>query len=272
VDGEYQPHPTVPAPAHPPAGWTGGPPPPFDFDAAPAVPEHESPAGPPAELRLKVELAVMLFATAGPGLVFGLRGLTDPERIDTDVSVIELAATLVAALGPAAIATYLLWRDRRLSAAGFDRRPLRWVAGYGALGGVCAVLALWSAAIVLAFLYAAAGNDPLEADPTDARYTVGSIVAGLLLAIVAGVGEEIVYRAYAISRLEELGWARTAIYAPWAVFTVQHLYQGPEAILIIGAVGGTFVWLYRWQRSVWPVIVAHALYDAFVLVLLATLG
>jgi len=29
-------------------------------------------------------------------------------------------------------------------------------------------------------------------------------------------------------------------------------------------VAATFVWLYRWQPSVWPVMVAHAAYDIFV--------
>ena len=61
------------------------------------------------------------------------------------------------------------------------------------------------------------------------------------------------------------GFVRAAVYVPWAVFTLEHLYQGPIALLVIGTVGGVFVWLYRWQRSVWPVIVAHAGYDAVVI-------
>jgi membrane protease YdiL (CAAX protease family) len=290
VSGEYEPHPTVPPPANPPAGWV-----PRDR-RAPAEPTATEPAEPaattgpvepaattglpigdgggvpPTALRLKVELLVMLFATAVPGLVLGLRGFTDPERIDTDIAVLDLIAAFFAALGPAAVAVYLLWRDGRLSVAGFDRRPVREVAGYGLLGGVCAVLALWSGAVVLTVLYAIVGADPAEPGSSDVTLTVGTVVAAILIAVAAGVGEEIVYRAYSITRLEELGWVRTAIWAPWAVFTVQHLYQGPEAIVLIGAVAGTFVWLYRWQRSVWPVIVAHVLYDLFVLLLVATIG
>ena len=107
---------------------------------------------------------------------------------------------------------------------------------------------------MLTTLLAAFGVEPAERDGEGVAFSVGSVVAGVLIALVAGVGEEIVYRAYAISRLEELGWVRAAIWAPWAVFTVQHVYQGPIAILVIGAVAATFVWLYRWQRSVWPVI------------------
>ena len=73
------------------------------------------------------------------------------------------------------------------------------------------------------------------------------------------------FRAYAITRMEEAGYGRAAVWAPWAVFTVLHLYQGPVALLVIGAVAGIFVWLYRWKRSIWPVMVAHALYDLTIL-------
>ena len=227
--------------------------------------------GPPTERRLKVELAVVFFLSAVPGLVLGLRGFTDPESIDTDIAVLDLVAAMFAALGPAAMATYLLWRDGRLSAAGFDKRPWPWIAGYGALGAVCAVIALISAAIVLYTLLSAFGVE-VDEDAERLTLTVGSIVAGIVIALVAGLGEEIVYRAYAISRMEELGWVRAAVWVPWAIFTAQHLYQGPEAVLVIGAVGATFVWLFRWQRSLWPVVVAHVLYDLFVLFVLATAG
>ena len=38
------------------------------------------------------------------------------------------------------------------------------------------------------------------------------------------------FRAYAITRLEQLGWKRAAFIVPGAVFTVLHLYQGVIAI------------------------------------------
>jgi membrane protease YdiL (CAAX protease family) len=237
----------------------------------PAVAEPRVATGPPAELRLKVELGVVFFLSAVPGLVLGLRGFTDPESVDTDIAVLDLIAAILAALGPAAVAVYLLWRDGRLSAAGFDRRPARWIAGYSALGFVCAVIALLCVALVAFTVLTAVGAAPDE-ESEDLTITIGSVLAGIAIALVAGVGEEIVYRAYAITRFEELGWARAAIWVPWAVFTIQHLYQGPLAVLFVGTVAGTFVWLYRWQRSVWPVVVAHVLYDLFVLFVLATAG
>ena len=163
---------------------------------------------------------------------------------------------------------YLLWRDGRLEAAGFGRRPAGFIAGYGALGGVCCMLAVLGVGIVLNMIILVAGGDLDETVDEDTfELTVGTAAAGLAIALVAGVGEEIVYRAYAISRMEEAGYVRAAVWAPWAVFTLQHLYQGPLALLVIGSVAGVFVWLYRWKRSIWPVMVAHAFYDVVILLL-----
>ena len=220
---------------------------------------------------LQVELAVMAFLAAVPSFVISLEGITDPQSIDLEVGAVELVATLLAALGPAAMALYLLWRDGRLRAACFDRRPLGFVTGYGALGAVCCFIALLTVVLVVQSIVLAAGGDidDTDAEPAIAELTVGVVLAGIAISLVAGVGEEIVFRAYAISRMEEAGYGRAALVVPWAVFALLHLYQGPVAVLAIGAVGAVFVWLYRWKRSVWPVMVAHALYNVTIILLSA---
>jgi membrane protease YdiL (CAAX protease family) len=220
-----------------------------------------------------VEVSVMAFLAVAPSLVLALQGLSDPEDIDLEIGVVELLASLLAALGPAAMAAYLLWRDGRLRDAGFERRPLDFVAGYGVLGWVCTFIAFYSAATVLFIVTQAVGGDPFETtDESTLDLTLRTALTGLAVAVTAGIGEEIVFRAYAITRLEEAGFPRAAIWAPWAVFTAVHLYQGPEAVLVIGAVAFVFVWLFRWKRSVWPVMVAHTLYDVTILLLAALAG
>ncbi len=242
----HEPHPTVPPPSGPPPGVTG--------------------PAPVRRRQLRIELAVMFFLSAAPSLVFASRGIYDPTEVDLEVSVVELLASLVAALGPAAMAAYLLWRDGRLDDAGLGRQPASFIAGYGALGAVCALLAVLSIGLVIQVLILLGGGD-LESvgDEDTLDLTVGTALAGLAIAVTAGLGEEIVYRAYAITRMEEAGYGRAAVLVvPWAIFTVEHLYQGWIAIPVIGAVAAVFVWLYRWKRSVWPLVVAHAAYDAVI--------
>ena len=222
----------------------------------------------PARRRvLRVELLAMAFLAAAPSLVIGLRGITDPETVDLEVGVLELVATVVASLGPAVIASYLLWRDGQLARA-FGRRGAGFVAGYGALGAVCCFIAVLTVVLVVNTVILGFGGELEEASDGEAlELTAGVVVAIIVIALTAGVGEEIVFRAYAISRMEEAGYGRAAVWVPWAVFTSLHLYQGAIALLVIGAVAGVFVWLYRWQRSVWPVMVAHALYNVGILLL-----
>ena len=218
---------------------------------------------------LRVELLAMAFLAAVPGLVIGLEGISDPKTIDLELGALELVATVLASLGPAAIASYLLWRDGQLARA-FGRRGGGFIAGYGALGAVCCFIAVLTVVLVVNTIILSFGGELEQAaDAETLELTAGVVVAIIVIALSAGFGEEIVFRAYAISRMEEAGYGRAATWAPWAVFTVMHLYQGPIALLVIGAVAAVFVWLYRWQRSVWPVMVAHALYNLGIFLLSA---
>jgi membrane protease YdiL (CAAX protease family) len=221
---------------------------------------------------LRFELLTMVLLAAVPSFIIGLEGINDPTSISTDIGVLELLATMAAAAGPAVMALHLLWRDGRLRVAGFSRRGPGFIAGYGAIGLVCCYVALLSAAIVVGTLYVAFGGDAdslAGEDETGVDLTAASLAVAYCLALTAGVTEEIVFRAYAITRLEELGWKQAAYIVPGAVFTLLHLYQGVVTMVLIGAITVVFTWLYRWRRSIWPVIAAHAAFDAVQLTLLA---
>jgi membrane protease YdiL (CAAX protease family) len=212
----------------------------------------------------------MAFAVAGPGLVIGLRGISDPTSVDPDLSALTLIATVVAGLGPAVLALYLLWREGSLADAGFGRPRPGQVIGWGLLAFLSCVGAVFLAGIVIVIAQAATGHSSTANDSSsNLEVTAGAIVGLLVLSVMAGVSEEITYRAYGITRMEQAGWPRAALVVPWMVWTAQHLYQGPIAILVVGAVGVPLVLLFRARRTVYPLIVGHMLYDigVFALVL-----
>jgi membrane protease YdiL (CAAX protease family) len=213
----------------------------------------------------------MLLLAAVPSFIISLRGITDPTTVSTDISVLELLATVAAAAGPAVMAIHLLWRDERLQSAGFAKRDAGFILGYGAIGWVCCFIALFVAAVVFSALYTAVGGDldTLTDEDDGVKLTAGSLVIAAVIALMAGVTEEVVFRAYAITRLEELGWKKAAVIVPTVVFTLLHLYQGVLGMLLIGAVASVLAWLYKWRRSIWPVMVAHALFDAVQLTIAA---
>lgn len=252
--GWYQPEPTRPAPASPPEGWVMAP----------------APAG--EQKRIRFEILTVLLVAAVPGFIIGLEGIGDPQSITTDIATLELVAMVASAAGPAVLAYHFLWRDRRLGVAGFGRRSPGFVVGYGVLGLAVVYAALIAAVMVVGSVYLALGgelDDPGATEDSGVALSAASLAVAYVISITAGITEEIIFRAYAITRLEELGWRRAAVWVPGVVFTVLHLYQGLAAIAFIGAITVVFTWLYRWKRSIWPVMVAHALFDAVQLTLVA---
>lgn len=82
-----------------------------------------------------------------------------------------------------------------------------------------------------------------------------------LLSLVAGLGEEIAYRGYAIPVLA------TAVGLPWSVvltsalFGVLHAYQGRLGMVRTAVMGAILAGGFLGAGSLLPVIVAHALVD-----------
>jgi membrane protease YdiL (CAAX protease family) len=227
-----------------------------------------APAPAEDQRRIRFEILTVLLIVAVPGFIVGLEGIGDPQTISTDIGTLELLATVASACGSALLAYHFLWRDKRLGIAGFGRRPAGFIAGWGVVGLAAVYGALIAAFVLVAPIYTAVGGTTPD-DSGAVELTAASLAVAYVIAITAGITEEIIFRAYAITRLEELGWRRAAVVVPGVVFTLLHLYQGVLAVVLIGAVTAAFTWLYRWKRSIWPVMVAHALFDAVQLTLVA---
>jgi membrane protease YdiL (CAAX protease family) len=87
-----------------------------------------------------------------------------------------------------------------------------------------------------------------------------------LIALSAGVGEEIVFRGYLISYLRHFTgqtWPglAVAITAPAVIFGLAHLYQGRVKSLKITAVAIAFGAIYILTGSLWIPIALHVLID-----------
>ena len=137
-------------------------------------------------------------------------------------------------------------------------------------------IALFAAAIVVGDHLSWRFGGDLDASPsapttTGWRSRAASLAVAYVIAITAGITEEIVFRAYAITRLEELGWRRAAVHrARRGVHRCCTSTRGSSRSSLIGAVTAAFTWLFRWKRSIWPVMVAHALFDGVQLTLAAS--
>ena len=82
------------------------------------------------------------------------------------------------------------------------------------------------------------------------------------LSLAAGAGEELAYRAYAVTTLQAV------VASPWTAalitsgaFGVLHWYQGPLGVGRTGLIGFVFAASFVVTGNLWPAIVAHALID-----------
>ncbi len=151
------------------------------------------------------------------------------------------------------------------------------VAGPAALGFAPLALsefAIWTAALAAALL-------GFMALSTRIARAVGlrdsPVLAGLLpgtrreracfagLSLLAGSGEEIAYRGYAISALGAMSvgpWTAAAITS--TAFGLLHSYQGVRGVATAGVAGFAFAASFVATRSIWPAIAAHTMIDLIV--------
>ncbi len=82
------------------------------------------------------------------------------------------------------------------------------------------------------------------------------------LSFVAGTGEEIAYRGYAMSTLGAMSvgaWMAAAVTS--AAFGLLHCYQGVRGVVVTGAAGFVFAASFILTGSIWPAIAAHITVD-----------
>ena len=90
------------------------------------------------------------------------------------------------------------------------------------------------------------------------------IPVGIVVALSAGFGEEVLITGMVVTTLEQAGFGRR----PWAIYLVAialripfHLYYGWASLGVI-CFTVVNIWVYRRWRLLWPIVLAHALYDA----------
>ncbi len=88
------------------------------------------------------------------------------------------------------------------------------------------------------------------------------------LAVAAGVGEEIIYRGFMVTYLQEvLGTSPAAAVAslvlPALAFGLGHFYQGWRAVLKIIMMAILFGFFYLRTQTLWPLMLLHTAIDVF---------
>ena len=84
----------------------------------------------------------------------------------------------------------------------------------------------------------------------------------VLVALSAGLCEEVVFRAWLLDVLHQIGLAGlTLVVVASVVFGLAHIYQGVLGIVVTGGLGLVFCGLYFASGTLWLPIVIHAIID-----------
>ena len=96
------------------------------------------------------------------------------------------------------------------------------------------------------------------------RYTgiPAAAPAIVLVSVLNPVFEEFLWLGYGVQRLGERFGLRAAMATSIVLRTAVHAYQGPWAVLGILPLAVALTWYYGRTRRLWPVVVAHVLFDA----------
>ena len=94
----------------------------------------------------------------------------------------------------------------------------------------------------------------------------------ILVALRAGVVEEVLYRGYAFERINDLTKSKfLAGLVPLIIFMLAHLAWGLGHLVFVFFAGGLFTILYATQRNLALIIIAHFTVDIIALIVLPVL-
>jgi membrane protease YdiL (CAAX protease family) len=108
-------------------------------------------------------------------------------------------------------------------------------------------------AVLMPSAVAAHGAPPLVGGQFD-------LLTVLLASIVNPIFEETFLCGYVVTALTPGRSAATAVSVSMVIRLLCHLYQGPLAVGIV-PVGLVFTWYYVRTHRLWPVVIAHAVFD-----------
>jgi len=176
----------------------------------------------------------------------------------------EALATLgIEALFALVLVPWLWWRGwREMDALSAPSGPLDVPRG----------IVLWFLAwLALGLIFSVVAQFEKDLGDQAVKVHLSDIVI-IAVSILNALFEELLWLAYGVTALARRIGLKRACLVSILFRTSIHAYEGPLAVLGVLPIGIVFTVYYARTRRVWPVIVAHALQDAFAFVYLTHRG
>jgi len=167
----------------------------------------------------------------------------------------QLLGTILLETTTLLIIGYILYA-REFDTRRFALNPSWRLTAEGLLLYIVTVLASSVAAQIVTVLYPAAG-----AHLSSLHQGNQNLITTLALSIINPLFEELLLVGYVITTLEILTTTTRALLASVSIRALCHFYQGPAGIAGIMVMGVIFGYIFIRKRQLWPLIVAHGIWD-----------
>lgn len=207
----------------------------------------------------KLLLAVFLIFYPALHLILNRISPASPESVGSRIFDIYLPALFIQILVTISIVLALKINSESLANIGLRRNDFT-VANIG-----IGLLFLLAAVIVLNILASLLARYA-DYNPTFIEYVLpqnlGEKIVWIVIAVGAGVSEEICFRGFIITRMEKLtGTVWPGVFLGSLSFGFSHGYQGGGGVILISVYGLLFALLFVGRGSLVPCIIAHSLQD-----------
>jgi len=207
----------------------------------------------------KLLLAVFLVVYPAVHLVLNQISPPSPEAVDSRITDIYLPAFFLQLLVFASIYLALKINSESLASIGLKKQDFTFANL--AIG----LLFLFGAVLILNVLAAVIAKYA-DYDPTAISYVLPQSpverIAWVIIAVGAGISEEICFRGFVITRLNRItGSIWPGVFLGSLSFGISHGYQGGGGVAIISVYGLLFALLFVARGSLVPCIIAHTLQD-----------
>ncbi len=231
----------------------------LDADIPPPLPDRR---------RLIVEAVVIAMVGVVPHAMNSLVGYLSGTAESSTEIIASYVGHIGSSMGIIAVALFIAWSNPEgVRAFGLHRFRFMDVAHAIAVAAAAfaAYLVYWNT--IAPIYWAVNSGEPEQQFVFTGPSTISEYAVTSIALMFNGAAEELVLWSVLFTRLVRL-WDNTVATVVFvaAVFASYHLYQGVFAMGGVACMGLIFGGYFAWRGRIWPLIIAHALWDLLLII------
>ena len=217
--------------------------------------------------KILIELSILFALFYLPAYLFQ-SSIGDPSAFNSPLFNIQLWIVYIPQIS---LVLYLIYQDNQKNHRDFGiKKPVLRDIPYIAITAAALIIIIGIIQLIFILIpFSTASENIFLWDFNNSR----AIPFILVTSILTGYSEELFFRSYLYTRLEQLRLSRIHILITInLIFSLGHFYEGVEGGINAFILGFFFSLIFLWKRNINILVIVHALYNFSVLMLSYFLG